>query len=387
MIFNKDLLATAEPPLIYLYKLAQNKREKGIPVIDLGQAIPDMIPDMNSIRQLYPILEEKKTHSYSADLGIKETRRKIAESMNVAEENLIITSGANNAFFQVLLLVSRYDDEIIVFSPFYFNHTMAIDMLGRKKRILEMKDSENEWCIDTEELRKSINKRTKAVVVVSPNNPTGAVFNKNDIERVQEICIESDIAFIYDEVYREFYLTDKERYNPLYLDSSLRNTFIIGSFSKTFGITGWRIGYLIVSSSYIPELLKIQDTIQICAPVPSQRFVGEILLNRSPQSNDYRETLIMRRDFLKNALLKSRNLVWKSVDGAFFGLFPYKKKIPSQKLSLELLKTHNIIVVPGAAFGKNAEFHLRISFGNADEKILANAISIVDNYIEELKNE
>ncbi len=364
------------PPIVKAKDLIKGIRPEKKPVINLAQGVPGILPPKSAILKLIEELKNEYVHKYSDDRGLQILREeitkdiKIRHNVNVDFTSVLITAGANMSFFEVLITILNPGDKILIPVPYYFNYVMVSNFLGIN--VVETYVDED---IFLKTLKKEIQKGIKAVVFINPENPTGRVYSKEFIKKVCEVCLESKVYFIYDEVYRDFYLEEGEEdvrhYSPLEDFGVNDYLVILGSFSKSFGMTGYRVGYLIAKDDLIYDVLKVHDSNIICAPVPSQ-FLAYVCLK---EFRDYPLSYVKNLREIVNLFTESMRDIkcfkFEKPRGSIFTMLYYKFKIDSDEMVKFLYKKEGVLSVSGKSFGKTSERALRISFNNLDkDKIL-----------------
>ncbi|MFX0061313.1 MAG: pyridoxal phosphate-dependent aminotransferase [Candidatus Hermodarchaeota archaeon] len=372
------------PPIAFLNLLAS----KIDGVINLGQGVPYFLPPVRIYQSLYEQMQNSKLHLYSSDMGLEELRLALG---NILQENkqgtyqpeeIMITAGANQAFANVCLAILDEGDEVLLPSPYYFNHYMAISAVGARAIEWPMRIKTGTFDLDLEKLPELINTHTKAIVVVSPNNPTGCVYPFETVKQIIKFAEENNIFVIFDDTYIDFNYTDiKYDFSKFkYIETQIIH---IGSFSKNLGMSGWRQGY-IAAKGIMGELLKVQDTLVICAPVISQLAVIEALKWPDYRSfiENKKQEIKQRGLYLTKRLKEVSFLEGGKVEGAFY-IFPKilgKRQITSEKLVLALLKRARVLTVPGSAFGTFGEGFLRLAYSFPDIETLEKAIDRLVNF-------
>ncbi|MFW9991676.1 MAG: pyridoxal phosphate-dependent aminotransferase, partial [Candidatus Odinarchaeota archaeon] len=318
-------------------------------------------------------------HGYVDDQGLLELREKIASDYNpgLDASNLLLTPGANNAFFTLLVTTLNLGDEFILPSPVYFNYAMAIQMLGG--RVIEV-PCDGGFDLDVEAIRSSITPRTKAIVIISPNNPTGKIYSSEKLKEIASTCRDLGILLVSDETYADFVFKGFNYNSPYEIAREIGTDAVcVSSFSKVYGIPGWRLGYLITSSNVMmQEMLKVQDTLNICAPVPAQYLVLELMEN-------YRDYYIQkigeiegRKEAIESHLEKFLNY---RPGGALY-CFPRFRQ-DSYRQALKLAAEKGVIVLPGSIFGQAGEGNVRIAYGSASVEQLERASRLIEEFLEE----
>jgi aspartate/methionine/tyrosine aminotransferase len=386
------------PPIAEITNLADKLENQGYSIIrSTGQGVPFIDPPNYALEALTgKWFYERSTHSYSPDPGYLEVREAVCDylredfSINAYSENLFLTAGSNMAFFMLITaLLEPGHDEVILPLPYYFNHLMAVQIAGGKPVLVQ---SSKGFELDPEAITSKITDRTRAIVCVSPNNPSGAVFSINSLDALSTILKErDDIVLISDEPYANFTYGKNNHCSPASLPSLRKFTCTLGSGSKAFGIAGWRLGWLHLApttENLYETLLKIQDTTNIAPPSVSQKLLLAIL--RGPYKT-YLEQV--REKMQKNwemvlAFVNSGKEIGieypQTPQGAFY-LFPRIKGCEdTKKLAIELLKDQGVVTIPGIAFGE--EGFLRISYGGKMEE-LKEAFTRIEKFLAKWKAE
>ncbi|MCL2823403.1 MAG: pyridoxal phosphate-dependent aminotransferase [Polyangiaceae bacterium] len=358
------------PPIAAVSSLAAQLRAQGRDLIDLGQAILGLPPPPEAITEVKRYLSEQGPHAYSPDPGLPALRTAIAKMLrdrkqfrNAAMENNMVTCGASQAFANGLVSITCPGDEILTFDPGYFDHSYTIKMAGCIETPIPLKIHENRYSFDIDAMCRAISSRTRAIVLVSPGNPTGAVAPREFVEKLCDICHSKGIWIISDETYDFFTYAPVNHCSPAAIADN-NNLAVVGSFSKTLGMAGWRVGYLYGPEELIEQAYKIQDALVVCAPVPSQRGVLAALSHLDTYVSNAREELCKRRSALLSAI-ESWGLVKPRIpDGATFFLGKINSSISDIEFCKHLLTKAGIVAVPGSAFGAQGKGSIRLSFGN-----------------------
>jgi aspartate/methionine/tyrosine aminotransferase len=338
----------------------------GADVISLGQAVPGFPPPASALRAARAALDSPAAHVYTADAGTIELRTAVAAWLNdvgggaAGPENLLITVGANQAFMLAVLTLLDPDDEVLLASPYFLNHETAIRAASAVP-IEVAAGPESGFTLALEDFEPSITPRTRAVVIVSPSNPTGAVTSAAELKRIAPALAARDVALIVDETYLPF-VYDSPPFTASGGTAS-PNVITVGSFSKAFAMTGWRLGYLAGPRDFIDEALKIQDAMLICAPAISQAAVLGALREEPRYIEQFLPELRERREFLRARLDETPGLEWNGADGGFFAFVRVEGCHDSLALAMRLLDDAHVVTLPGRLFGKAGEGFLRISYG------------------------
>jgi aspartate/methionine/tyrosine aminotransferase len=375
------VLQTASPAIVEVYEMARRHAPADRPVLHLGQAIPDLPPPAPCLEALRAELGDRSLHVYSPDQGLPDLREAIAADYRARlgvevdpDAEILVTAGANHAMFQALLATAAPGDRIVLPAPCYFNHAMALQLLGLEEVGWPMAVRGERFGLDLDRLPAGADgPRTAGVVCVNPNNPTGAVYPADEIRALIGLCRERDWILYYDEVYRLLAFGDEAPLHPFQVEGGRERTVVVGSFSKLFGMTGWRVGYLIAPPAVLRQLLKVQDTTVICAPVPGQRLAADCLRRFPDYPAGYREELRRRVALLASVVREIPGLRWRQPAGALFTMIGYDEGRPSRELAEALIRSEGVVVIPGSAFGRWGERQLRVSFGFTGEGAIREA--------------
>ncbi len=373
---NPLVRATASPAILESRAwLAAYDGRKG-PAIDLSQAAPPYAPPPELLARLAAAAQSPATALYGPVPGEHDLRSAYAAHVGelyggeIAPAEVSITGGCNQAFFIAALFVAQAGEAIILPSPWYFNHKMTLDMLGIEARALPCR-AETGFVPDLGECAELIDARVRAVVLVTPNNPTGAIYPPDLIEAFAILCRERGIWLILDETYRDFLPHDAKRPHRLFSDQSFRGNLLqLYSFSKSFALPGHRLGAMIYPEELGAEIVKIQDCLQICAARAGQVAVTWGL----GTLEDWRESNRRRfgeqaRNF-RAALARVQDWTIDSL-GAFFAYVRHPfGAMPAEQVARRLAIENGLLLIPGSYFGPAQDAHLRVSFGNLTRETL-----------------
>lgn len=347
------------------------------PLIDLSQAVPGYPPALELRQHLGKLLLDPTLHGYTPILGVSALREQYAAHLSsfygapVNPGEVGITSGCNQAFCLALMSLAKAGDQVILPRPHYFNHDMWMRMLGVEPVSLDFRPGSGA-VPDAADAAKLIGPRTRAIVLISPNNPTGAVYPPATIHAFYELARERGIALILDETYKDF-LPEGERPHDLFSDPDWRGTVVhLYSFSKVFALTGYRVGAVTAAVPLMAEIEKAMDCVSICPPRLAQEAALYGLGNLLPWARRNTEGLKARADLLGDGLKRSNR--WRLVSiGAYFAYVehPFNGE-PSTKVSRRLADEENLLTIPGDMFGAGQERFIRLAFANvSDDKIPA----------------
>ena len=351
--------------------------------ISLGQGVVHYQPPKEAIEAAAQALAEPATSMYNAAAGIPVLLDRIAAKL--AAENkvdvrngleVMVTAGGNMAFMHAVHAITEPGDEVILNTPYYFNHEMAIRIAGCTPVCVA---TDENYLPRVEALRKAITHRTRAIVTVTPNNPTGAVYPQALLEAINVLCREHGIYHISDEAYEYFTYGQARHFSPGSLPGAEAHTISLHSLSKAYGFAGWRVGYMAYPQHLEAAMTKIQDTVLICPPISSQVAAAAALRVGRPYCEPYLKELAEVRELVLSQLATLAPRVKVPVaEGAFYC---FVKVSPSlgrgqgegldpMTLAERLIKDHKVAVLPGMTFGIEG-CYLRIAYGALKKETVA----------------
>ena len=358
--------------------------------ISLGVGEPDFDTPWHIRDEGIYSLEKGRTF-YTSNSGLKELRTEVSEYIKRTQgvtydpiKEIFVTVGGSEAIDLALRAMVDPGDEVLIPQPSYVSYEPCAILADAKPVIIELKE-ENEFRLTAEEVLEKVTDKTKILVLPFPNNPTGAVMEKEDLEKIAEVVREKDLYIISDEIYGE--LTYKGKHVSIVsLPGMKERTILINGFSKAYAMTGWRLGYACGPEEIMAQMVKIHQFAIMCAPTTSQYAAVEALKNGDDDVKMMREQYNHRRRYLLNEF-KRIGLPCFEPYGAFY-VFPCIKKfgMTSDDFCTRLLKEEKLAVVPGTAFGDCGEGFLRISYAYSLDNLKI-ALERVKNFIERLENE
>ena len=336
--------------------------------ISLGQGVVYYGPPPQVHTRRLEFFQTADTHKYKPVSGIPQLldafKEKLQKENKISvdhEQTLFVTAGSNLAFSATILAITDPGDEVILQTPYYFNHEMAITMANARPVLVPTFPN----CqLNIEAIRSAITPRTKAIVTISPNNPTGAVYPEPDLRAVNALCAEHGLYHIHDEAYEYFVYDGAQHFSPASIPGIAKHTISLFSLSKAYGFASWRVGFGLFPSFLSESINKILDTLQICAPVVSQYAALGALEAGLPYCREKLcETIAVRRMIL-DALSNLSDLIEvPEARGAFYFLIRPRTEIPSMQIVEKLIRQYRIALIPGNAFGIESAA-LRISYGS-----------------------
>lgn len=345
------------------------------PLIDLSQAVPGYPPALEMRKHLGELLLDPAMHGYTPILGLPALRETYAAHLSsfygarIGADEVGITSGCNQAFCLALMSIAQAGDQVILPRPHYFNHDMWMRMQGVEPVSLDFRPGSGA-VPHVEDAEKLIGPRTRAIVLISPNNPTGAVYPRATIHAFYELAKKHGIALLLDETYKDF-LPEGVRPHGLFDEPDWQGTLVhLYSFSKVFALTGYRVGGVTAGTKLMAEIEKAMDCVSICPPRLGQEAALYGLNHLLPWARKNTEGLKARADLLGQGLHKSNR--WRLVSiGAYFAYVehPFANQ-PSTEVSKRLADEENLLTIPGDMFGAGQERFVRLAFANVtDDKI------------------
>ena len=334
--------------------------------VSLGVGEPDFDTPWHVRDEGIYSLEKGRTF-YTSNSGLKELREEICRFVkrkydcDYTVSETLVTVGGSEAIDIAFRAMLDAGDEVIIPEPCYVSYKPCAVLAGGIPVVIDLKE-ENRFRLTREELLSAITERTKILLLSFPNNPTGAIMEREDLEAIAEVCREKDIFVVSDEIYSELTYGKEPHVSIASLPGMKERTVVINGFSKAFAMTGWRLGYALGPENVIKQMTKIHQFAIMCAPTTSQFAAVEALRNGDDDIKVMRESYDQRRKYLLNAF-EDMGLPCFEPEGAFY-MFPSIKRfnMSSDEFAERLLKAEKLAVVPGTAFGDNGEGFLRISY-------------------------
>ncbi len=359
--------------------------------VSLGQGVPSFVtPPLVVVALMRELAENPSAGKYSLQPGLTDLRRAcadlIAREKGVVldpETEMGITVGAMEALFCAVSTLVDRGDEVLVPEPFYPSHVEQILMAEGRPVLTPLRRTD--WGLDVEAMRRAVTPRTRAMLISSPHNPTGAVFAEADLRQAAELAVEHNLAIICDDTY-DYLSYDAPAFSLAQIPEIRDRLIGVGSFSKRYALTGWRVGFFFAPAGLMAEMLKVHDCVAICAPTPSQHAALAALAAPESMCREFLDALRRRRD-LACARLDALAPFFSYVrpGGAFYIMaryhLPEGLDIPSRDMAVRLIHEAKVITVPGDAFGPGGASSLRLSFG-AEEKDLNEAFDRIEGWVK-----
>lgn len=356
-------------------------------VISLSVGEPDFPTPWCMREEAFYHLEKGHT-SYTSNWGLIELREEIAKYMKRynmdynPEKEILITVGASEGVDAVLRAILNPGDEIIVSQPCYVNYTPLAELT--KANVITIDSSVNGYYPSAEQIESACTSKTKALMICSPNNPTGTMIPREELAKIAEVCKKHKIWVISDEIYCELAYDGSEHVSIGSFPGMKDYTIILNGFSKSFAMTGWRIGYIAAPSDLLVQIVKLHGYNTICAPIFSQYAAAEGLRNAWEEVEKMRISYQERRNLMYRSF-QEMGLLVPEPTGAFY-MFPdiSSTGLTSEEFATQLFQKYNVAVVPGSVFGKGGEGHIRCCYATAVDKIKI-ALERIAEFVESLK--
>lgn len=347
--------------------------------VSLGQGVVSYGPPPDAVAALTTFPESPLDHRYGAVEGEEALIDALTAKLRAENaidpargSRVVVTAGGNLAFMNAMLAVTDPGDEVILPVPYYFNHEMAIEMAGA--RVVPVATDASRQ-LDLDAIAAAITPKTRAIVTVSPNNPTGVVYPEAALRAVNEMCRQRGIFHVHDEVYEYFLYAGEPHFSPGSIPGAADYTISMFSLSKAYGLASWRMGYMVVPESLWEAINKIQDTLLVCPPVVSQRVaLAAVRIGRG-----YCEGHLPRLDAMRRLMAEALSDRAVPCDvppalGAFYYFVKVHTSLDALTMTQRLIREHRVAVIPGSAFGATDGCYLRVSYGALDAQTAAEGV-------------
>ena len=336
--------------------------------ISFGQGVVHYGPPDQAQKRLQDFWSDAAHHKYGPILGEPPLQACIRQKLekenqiDLSSRSIVVTAGSNMGFLNLVLAITDPGDEVILLLPYFFNQEMAIRIAGCEPVLV---DTDSDYQPVPSRMEQAITPRTRAIVTVSPNNPTGAVYAESVLREINALCLDRGIYHLTDEAYEYFVYDSARHFSPGSIPNSRSHTISLYSLSKSYGFAGWRIGYLVAPSELQGSLEKIQDTNVICPSIPSQ-FAA---LGALEAGREYCRPFIERMNQTRRIVLDALSGVSDRIErvetaGAFYVFLRFKdQNINDMDLVRSLIEKYRVALIPGRAFGVQGSCCLRLSYG------------------------
>ncbi|PIS05496.1 MAG: aminotransferase [Candidatus Buchananbacteria bacterium CG10_big_fil_rev_8_21_14_0_10_42_9] len=373
MEFAKRLAEIQVSPI----KQMEYRASKISDVVSLAQGIPSFDTPEVIKDNVKAAMDADLVARYSLPQGLPELRDMISQKLAQdhmfydSETEIIVTCGAIEALSATFQSILNHGDEVVLVSPSYASYPELIKVAGGKPIFADLVENEG-WRLDVTAIEKKISRKTKALLICNPNNPTGTIFTKQDLTSIAELALQNGLFLVLDEVYKDFVYGEEPFYFLAQEKKYRQNIIRIFSLSKSYAMTGWRIAYLHSAAENIVEILKVHDSLVTCAPVVSQYGAYTALQRGDGAVKEFTQVYNRRRNLMCHRLDKMEKYLTYQTPGASYFILPkvlVRQGSDSWKFCINLLEQAKVALVPGVAFGPSGEGHVRISFGRSDDDI------------------
>lgn len=371
--FSSRLVSVEESATLAFAEKVREMQMVGKDIVDLTAGEPDFDAPV-VLKQAASRAIEKGRSKYLSSRGLKELRERIAVKLeddnrirvNPAQE-IIVTPGAKQALFYAFTALLNPGDEVLISEPYWVSYKAMVELAGGILKTIATSE-ENGFKVTAHAIERAITPRTKILVLVNPNNPTGTLLERRDLEAIAEVVARHNLLVVADEIYEKIVFNKKEFVSFAALPDMLERTITVNGFSKALAITGWRIGYAAGSVPIISQMIKLQSHTGTCANSIAQHAAAEALDSTGPEVQAMAQEYEARRNILVEGIKKLSRFSCIAPQGAFY-LFLNVKQFgkPSLTVAQELLEKVGVATVPGSSFGDAGEGYLRLSFATSQE--------------------
>ncbi len=374
---NPHIAAVAAPPIAEAHGwIAGRTFPPDRPLIDVAQAVPGYPPAAALQDHLAGAVTRPETARYTEILGRAALREALAAEMagfyggRIDAADVAITAGCNQAFCLALMSLAAAGDEVILPTPYYFNHQMWLEMLGITPVHLPFR-AERGGVPDPADAAARINDRSRAIVLVSPNNPTGAIYPADTLAAFRDLARRHGLALVLDETYRDFLPVEGPPHG-MFADPDWRDTLVhLYSFSKVYSLTGYRVGALVCGAALRDQVVKAADCVAICAPAIAQE-AAQFGIERLAAFRAEKRRLVLERVARFRAVFARNDLTYELVSaGAFFAYVRHPfQGARGNDIARRLAEAHNLLCLPGSMFGPAQDGFLRFAFANVETRVM-----------------
>lgn len=336
--------------------------------ISLGQGVVYYPPPPEAIAQITTFLADPDHHKYQAVEGIAPLIEQIALKLKTenkmaidSQRRIVVTAGSNMGFLNAVLAITQPGDEIILQTPYYFNHEMAVTIAGCRPVLVATDEA---YQLRPAAIAQAISERTRAIVTISPNNPTGAVYPEASLRQINDLCRDRGLYHIHDEAYEYFTYEGIQHFSPGVIADSSGHTISLYSLSKAYGFASWRIGYMVIPTHLMAAVMKIQDTNVICPSVIAQyAALGALQVGVRYCQEKLGAIVTVRQQLLQALSVLGDRCTIPPSNGAFYVLLNVHTQLDALSLVERLIREHGVAVIPGTTFGLEKGCYLRVAYG------------------------
>ncbi|MEO0233916.1 MAG: pyridoxal phosphate-dependent aminotransferase [candidate division WOR-3 bacterium] len=389
MKISKRFANVGDSSTLKITSLAKSMKSKNIDVAILAAGEPDFDTPDKIKEEAIKAIKEGFT-GYTAVRGINELLELICEkfkkenNLEYKPENIIVSTGAKQSIYNVLQALCDEDSEVILLAPYWVSYIEMVKMTGAVPVIVDT--SLDNFRINVDRVKEKITKKTRMIIINSPNNPTGVVFTEKELKALADLIVEHNIYCISDEIYEKIIYSPNKHYSIASFNDKIKDlTFTVNGLSKTYAMTGWRIGYLGGEKKLVEKALMVQTHSTSCTSSISQKAAVAALKLDEKIVNKMIDEFAKRREFLMKKVEKIEGLKYVEPQGAFYLFVDFRKFIgkkfkDSEEICTKLLEDYKVAVIPGGAFG--AEGFIRISYAASMSEI-EKGIERIEKFLKE----
>ncbi len=379
---ERRALDIGESASLKLTRIAESLKLQGKKIYGFGIGEPDFTTPERIINAAFQKAREGGTH-YTPSAGLMDLRRAVAgklksrNSIDATPESVLITP-SKFAVYMGILSTASPGDEVLIPDPYYLSYPDITKLAGAKPVYVP---TDSDYEIDLDGASRLVTPKTKTFLFNSPANPTGKVYSEKSIRKLSDFIIENDLVLISDEIYEDLIFEGKH-FSPASIEEMRDRTLTVSGFSKSYAMTGWRIGYIQGPVEIISQCNRIQQQSLTCAPSVSQYAALEALRSDT-EVIEFREAFRRRRDLVLKLLSEIDSISVKKPEGTFYAFPSFESSLDTGSFCTDLLNEKQVIVTPGTAFGNAGEKHFRLSFATSDE-VIEQGISRIREFMAEV---
>lgn len=371
-----------ESASLRLTRVAETLKQQGKKIYGFGIGEPDFTTPERIIKAAFRKAEEGGTH-YTPAGGIMELRKAVSEKLRTkngidSTPDSVLITPSKYAIYMGIFTTCLPGDEVLVPDPYYLSYPDITKLAGALPVFVP---TDKDYEFDLDEASKLVTPKTKLFLLNSPSNPTGKVYSERSIRKLADFILENDLMLLSDEIYEDL-IFEGTHFSPASIPEMRDHTLTVSGFSKSYAMTGWRIGYLQGPKEIINSSIKIQGQSITCAPSVSQYAALEALRSDA-EVVQFREAFRRRRELVMRMLSEIESITVKKPEGTFYAFPEFNADMGTEEFCTDLLNQKQVIVTPGTAFGESGNKHFRLSFATSDE-VIEQGISRIGEFVNEL---
>ena len=385
MIFRDEI---NESLTLQFAEAVKERKTRGEDILSLGLGEPDFIPPVELLEAFKKALDNPQSARYSASPGLISLREKVANELkssnriNCSANNILITPGTKQSVMLSLMAILEPGDEVIIIEPAYVSYIPQVYIAEPRAEIRIVHLDKKNYKLNLEELQKAYNSKTKAIILNSPHNPTGGMISKADLQKVFEMTEKQQTYILSDEIYDKLVFSNAEHFSIGAFEVLPNRVITLNGFGKSFGVTGWRIGFACVPSKLFGKINRLQQHINTNTSTVIQMAFDLAWPLSLENIKGYNQKLSTRTKLYQQFLEENPSLNGSTPEGSFFAFINISKlKIDSVLFSSSLVDKTGVAVTPGIAFGKFWDDHFRISLA-VEDQVLKEAFNRISNFVK-----